>query len=210
MRARTVWGVGLCLLSTAALSGCARPRATPAPPKPTDNPAALGAACNDPALGWARDRKARWHETIEGARVKLVPEKGNHRVKPEDIETEGRVLALLVVEAGSVEFGRTQVAAGDSVCLFLKGPYPTGTSPGNVRSTFIRKRGGGVLEEVGTRVRLGTPHHDAEVDWIADYDSPDAGGMLPFPPPTAQAGTKIRKQSQTACPGGCCTAKKPV
>jgi hypothetical protein len=208
MRARGVGELGLCLLSVATASGCAQPRATPAPPNPTDNPAALGAACNDPALRWAGDTKARRHETVEGARLKLVPEKGNHRVKPEDIETDGRVLALLVVEAGSVDFGGMAVTAGDSLCLFLKGPYPNGTSPGNVRSTFIRKRDPVVLEEVGTRIRLGTPHKNAEVDWIADYDSPDAAGMLPFPPSAAPP--KIRKETQTACPGGCCTAKKPV
>jgi hypothetical protein len=207
MRTRLVWKLGPCLVSVVVASGCAQPRPTPAPPKPTNDPAALGVACNDPALRWA-DRKARGHETVEGARLKLVPEKGNHRVKQEDIETTGRVLALLVVEAGSVDFGGTAVTAGDSVCLFLKGPYPRDRSPGNVRSTFIRKRDPVVLEEVGTRIRLGTPHKNAEVDWIADYDSPDAAGMLPFPPSAAPP--KIRKETQTACPGGCCAAKKAV
>jgi hypothetical protein len=64
------------------------------------------------------------------------------------------------------------------------------------------------METVHTRIRIGTPHARPEVDWVADYDSDLQAGMLPYPPEgVAQA---MLRQMQTACPGGCCTAKKPV
>lgn len=205
MRALTVWKLGVCVCGGVALAGC-EVRATPAPPGPVTagDSVSLGAACRDPRLKWA-NRKARSHETIEGARLKLVPEKGNHKTMSQDMEI-GRVLALLVVESGPVEFAGGTVTGPDSICIFLKGAYPYGESAGNLRSTFIRRKSGSPLEEVGTYVRVGTPHEEAEVDWIVDYDEPRKGaGMLPFPPASPP---QVRKQLQTACPGACCAAKK--
>jgi hypothetical protein len=201
MRARTVGELVLCMGGLVFAAACPRPTEEPGP-----FPSTPEAACKA-TVSWAAS-KARWHETIDGDSLKLIPYKHNHRVKQESIEKEGRVLALLVVKTGSVPFGRDSAVAGDSVCIYFKGPYPSGESPGNVQATFVRKRDARSLETVPTRIRIGTPHQEPEVDWIADYDSPKAGGMLPFPPAAAQ--TKIRKETQTACPGGCCTAKKPV
>lgn len=201
MRARTARKLGVCGCWLIGSVGCAPVRATPAPPAPVTagDSVSLGAACRDPRLKWA-NRKARRHETIEGARLKLVPEKGNHQTTPQDMET-GRVLALLVVESGPVDFAGATVTGPDSICVFLKGAYP-----GNLRSTFVRRKTGFPLEEVGTYVRVGTPHEEAEVDWIVDYDEPKKGaGMLPFPPTIPP---QIRKQMQSACPGACCAAKK--
>lgn len=209
MRARTAWALVMCGWSSVAAMGCVPTRPTPAPPKPVtpDDPIALREACQDPRLRWAGDTKARYHETIENASLKLVPEKGNNKTKAEDIEKEGRVLALLVVQSGELRFAQGTAGTGDSVCIFLQGDYPEGDLPGNVRSKFIRKRDGVELEDVGTYVRIGTPHKEAEVAWIRDYDSdhPKGAGMLPFLPPE-----RVRKFTQTACPGGCCSQKKPV
>lgn len=206
MRARTVWTWVMCGWASVAATACAPARPTPAPPGPVTEDQGLKEACQDLRLKWA-ETKARFHQTIEGADLKLLPEKGNHRTKPEDIENEGRVLALLVVQSGRLRFANGTAATGDSVCIFLKGPYPKGDSPGNVRSTFVLRRDGLALEEVGTYVRTGAPHKEAEAAWIRDYDSdhPKGAGMLPFLPPE-----RIRKYTQMACPGGCCSQKKPV
>ena len=200
MRTRSVWKLGLWLVGSTAAVGCARHTEEP----PGETPSTPEAACRA-TVEWASN-KARWHETETGDSLKLIPYKHNHRVKKEDIESVGRVLAVIVVQTGAVEFGRDSAVAGDSFCIYMKGPYPSGNSPGNVQATFVRKRDARSMETVPTRIRLGTPHREPEVDWIADYDSPEVGGMLPFPP----AQGSIRRAAQTACPGGCCTAKKPV
>jgi hypothetical protein len=201
MRARIVWELGLCLSGLVVTAACPQPTDEPGP-----FPSTPEAAC-EATVAWAAN-KGRWHETVDGDSLKLIPYKHNHRIKRESIEHEGRVLALLVVKTGSVQFGRDEAVAGDSLCIYFRGPYPSGESPGNVQATFVRKRDARSLETVPTRIRIGTPHQEPEVDWIADYDSPKVGGMLPFPPSAVQG--KIRKESQTACPGGCCTAKKPL
>ena len=136
MRARTVWTWVMCGWTSVGATGCAPARPTPAPPGPVtpEDQTSLREACQDRRLRWA-ETKARLHQTIEGADLKLLPEKSNHKTKPEDIENEGRVLALLVVQSGELMFANGTAGTGDSVCIFLKGEYPNGDSPGNVRST---------------------------------------------------------------------------
>jgi hypothetical protein len=147
------------------------------------------------------------HVTAKRDSLTLLPESLNYRRTETDIE-RGRVLALLVIERGSVKFRRHTASTGDSVCLYFRGKYPKGNAPHSVEATFVRKRDALPMETVPTRIRIGTPHARPEVDWVADYDSDPAAGMLPYPPEaTAQA---LLRQMQAACPGGCCTARKPV
>jgi hypothetical protein len=206
MHVRRVWKLGLCLAAGMATTGCKEERPTPAPPVVVrdGDSLSLGEACRDGRLKFDR-RHARTHETVEGARLRLEPEKGNHITKKEDFDS-GRVIALLVVESGSVDFEGVTVTGPDSICLFVKGKYPTGNSLSMLASTFIRRRTGLPLQVVGTHVRVGKPHKDPDADWIVNYDAADAAGMLPFPPSNQD---RIRMLTQGGCGGGCCSPKKP-
>ena len=206
MPARWTWRLGLCVCGGVLSAGC-KERPTPPPPVAVTagDSVSLGEACRDPKLKWA-STKPRKHTTIEGARLRLEAEKGNHLIKKEAFDT-GRVIALLIVDSGSVDFEGVTVTGLDSICIFVKGKYPEGNDPGMLRSTFVRRRTGFPLEEVGTDVRVGTPHEQSEVDWVVNYTPMQRAGMLPFPPLASQ--DRIRKQTQGACGGGCCAPKKP-
>lgn len=183
--------------------GCAPPPAVPPGP---GSPSDAATACQDPSLRWI-DTAARVHVTGNRDSLSLLPESRNHTWAETDIES-GRVLALLVIERGSVKFRRHTASTGDSVCLYFRGKYPKGNAPPSVEATFVRKRDALPMESVHTRIRIGTPHARPEVDWVADYDSDPPAGMLPFS--VEGAAQVMLRQMQTACPGGCCTAKKAV
>lgn len=208
MHPRSAWKLSLCLCGAAGLAGCEEARPTPAPPVVVrdGDSLSLREACQDPRLRF-QTRNAPVHETVEGARLRLEPEKGNHLTKREDFDS-GRVIGLLVVESGPVPFARGTVNGPDSICLFLKGRFPTGNDSGRLISTFVRRKSGTPLEEVGTYVRLGKGHMAPDADWIVNYDShlDRAAGMLPFALLPAQ--DRIRKLSQGGCGGGCCSPKK--
>ena len=161
-------------------------------------------ACKNPGLRWSGP--ARAHVTARNDSLTLLPEALNYTWTEADIDSGGRVLALVVIERGSVRFRRHTASTGDSVCVFFQGKYPQDGSPNRVVAAFVRKRDAVAMEAVQTRIRIGTPHTKPEVDWIADYDSP--AGMLPFP--AADGAAALLMMAQTACPGGCCTAKKPL
>jgi hypothetical protein len=208
MHARQAWKLGLCLCSAAAGAACREEeRPTPAPPVVVreGDSLSLGEACRDPRLKFV-SRNAPTHETIEGARLRLEPEKGNHLTQRENFDS-GRVIGLLIVESGAVEFRNGTVTGLDSVCLFVMGRYPSGNDPGMLRSTFIRRQSGVALEEVGTYVRIGKPHKEPDADWIVNYESPlERAGMLPIALWSAQ--DRIRMMTQGGCGGGCCSPKK--
>ena len=170
--------------AAAFLLAACDPRPTPdvlGVPAETASPEALKAACNSTKLGFDTRRGA---DTVleNGARVRISPERGSHRIGESALDT-GRVVARLRLIEGDVIPG-WNIRTKQPVCLVM---YGKGYD--NLTTLFVSSEDGSTLARQPTQVIYrAKKHRRSEADWIAiggaraGRPSPDsaAGGMIPW------------------------------
>jgi len=178
-------------------------------------PDELKAACNDPKLhfvGFPLDDEA---EVAQGIRVRIKPERGSFKNKPEDL-VQGRVVALIQLRQGPgyPPFGLTDTAGA---CMFVSGQHP-----GSLVTTIISRSGEKLADGIPTRAHPKF-HLLPEAHW--QEDSVVSAGIDPGPRPLfaespgrvglASAGARwmqavFKAYSQTSCTNhSCCVAPGP-
>jgi hypothetical protein len=102
--------------------GC---KGTPAPPLTADGLIDSTKVCTAPGVEYDERHGqvavvAVDHDSVRG---EIVPEKRSHRIKPDDLRDEGRVIARVRL-LGAGEYTRFGLQDTTSACWYVKGDYP--------------------------------------------------------------------------------------